>query len=173
MDDKDKKIFELDSQISDIEIFERDIAWLNESQFIVAEVSQPSLGVGFEIATALSKGKKVLCLYKNQINRELSAMISGNKNIHIINGAIHRDKIRIERAADFDLKMEEAKQKNQGKTSKKGVQECLPSSTRMSRLARNVSSPPMARPTMWITNFTAFATGSSSSLKIPLFRREP
>lgn len=79
-----KKILEMDSQISDVEIFDRDIEWINESQLIAAEVSQPSLGVGFEIGTALSKGKKVLCLYKNQQNRNLSAMISGNKNIYII-----------------------------------------------------------------------------------------
>lgn len=56
------------------------------------------------------------------------------KNIHLINGVIHKDKIRIERAADFDLKMEEAKQKNQTKISEKGVQECPPSLTQMSTM---------------------------------------
>ena len=61
------------------------------------------------------------------------------KNIHVIYGVIYRDKIRIERAADFDLKMEEAKQKNQGKTSKKGTQECRSSSTEMLTMVnRNV-----------------------------------
>jgi hypothetical protein len=56
------------------------------------------------------------------------------KNIHVINGAIHRDKIRIERASDFDLKMEEAKQKDQEKRSKKVIQQCRPSSTGMSTM---------------------------------------
>lgn len=61
------------------------------------------------------------------------------KNIHVIYGVTHKDRIRIERVADFDLKMEEAKQKNQGKSSKKGVQKCPPSSTRMSTMVdRNV-----------------------------------
>jgi len=61
------------------------------------------------------------------------------KNIHVINGVIHRDKIRIERASNFDLKMEEAKQKNEGKRSKDGTQECRPSSTEMSTMVnRNV-----------------------------------
>lgn len=61
------------------------------------------------------------------------------KNIHVIYGVTHKDRIRIERVADFDLKMEEAKQKNQEKSSKKGVQKCLPSSTKMSTMVdRNV-----------------------------------
>ena len=56
------------------------------------------------------------------------------KNIHVINGVTYQDRIRIERVADFDLKMEEAKQKNQGKTTQKGGQECPPSSTQMSTM---------------------------------------
>ncbi len=62
------------------------------------------------------------------------------KNIHVINGVTHKDKIRIERAADFDLKMEEAKQ-NQGKTNKKGVLECPPSSTEMSTMVNENVHP--------------------------------
>ena len=77
-------IFELDAKLNDQDILHRDLKWLNESDIIVAEVSTPSLGVGFEIATALNKGKKVLCLFKNQKGRKLSAMIAGNRDIHII-----------------------------------------------------------------------------------------
>lgn len=80
----DEKVYEIEKGATDHEIFDRDIAWIDESHMIVAEVSTPSLGVGFEVATALNKGKHVLCLFKNQEKRELSAMIAGNKNLHII-----------------------------------------------------------------------------------------
>jgi hypothetical protein len=63
------------------------------------------------------------------------------KNIHVIYGVTYKDRIRIERAADFDLKMEEARQKNQGKTSKKGTLECLPSSTGMSTMVNSNVDP--------------------------------
>lgn len=55
----------------------RDLAWLKQSDFVVAEVSTPSLGVGYELARAEAWGKKVLCLHRNQEGKRLSAMISG------------------------------------------------------------------------------------------------
>ena len=65
-----EKIREIDSVVSEEEIFNRDLMWLNDADVVVAETSTPSLGVGFEIATAHSKGKKILCLFKNQEKRE-------------------------------------------------------------------------------------------------------
>ena len=32
---------------------------------VIAEVTQPSLGVGYEIGRALAMGKKILCLYRS------------------------------------------------------------------------------------------------------------
>ncbi|MEI7499260.1 MAG: nucleoside 2-deoxyribosyltransferase [Bacteroidota bacterium] len=66
---------------SDQEIYHRDIDWLSESDVLVAEVSTPSLGVGFEIAKAVELNKKVLCLYRVQDDKKLSAMISGCPDI--------------------------------------------------------------------------------------------
>lgn len=60
-------------------IYNRDMDWLKQSDVIVAEVTQPSLGVGYEVASAEIMGKKILCIYRNGEN--LSAMIGGNKNI--------------------------------------------------------------------------------------------
>ena len=57
---------------------ERDMAWLMESDVVVAEVSMPSHGVGYEIASAEAAGKPVLCLYRPQPDRRLSAMLGGN-----------------------------------------------------------------------------------------------
>lgn len=60
-------------------IYSRDMGWLKESDVVVAEVTQPSLGVGYELASAENMGKKVLCIYRK--NGSLSAMIDGNKNL--------------------------------------------------------------------------------------------
>ena len=57
---------------------QRDMAWLAEATLVVAEVTIPSLGVGYEIGRAESFGIPVLCLYRGENERRLSAMISGN-----------------------------------------------------------------------------------------------
>ena len=65
-------------------IFNRDMDWLNEADVMVAEVTNPSLGVGYEIAKAESAGKPVICLFRQSSGRSLSAMIAGNKNLEIV-----------------------------------------------------------------------------------------
>ena len=70
--------------LDDKQIHDRDMEWLISSDIIVAEVTNPSLGVGYEIATALNLNKKVICLYKTHKDKRLSAMISGNKEINIV-----------------------------------------------------------------------------------------
>ena len=49
---------------SDQIIFQRDMAWLAQAALVVAEVTMPSLGVGYEIGRAESLGIPVLCLYR-------------------------------------------------------------------------------------------------------------
>ena len=58
------------------EVYHRDIAWIEECRVLVAEVSTPSHGVGYEIAYALERGKPVLCLYRR--DARVSKMITGN-----------------------------------------------------------------------------------------------
>lgn len=65
---------------TDEEIYNRDCSWIRESDFIVAEVTNPSLGVGYEIGYAEGLEKPILCLYKNSEKR-ISAMINGNKSL--------------------------------------------------------------------------------------------
>ena len=43
---------------------------------MIAEVSTPSLGVGYEYALAVQLGKPVLCVYRSGVR--LSKMITGN-----------------------------------------------------------------------------------------------
>lgn len=59
-------------------IYARDMAWLTEADAVVAEVTMPSLGVGYEIAKAEDMAKPTLCLYRPSEHRKLSAMIAGN-----------------------------------------------------------------------------------------------
>lgn len=62
---------------SDKFIHDRDLDWLNASDVIVAEVTTVSMGVGYEIGRAVESGKKVLCLFRPDSGKNLSAMISG------------------------------------------------------------------------------------------------
>jgi len=63
-------------------IYDRDMAWLNEADIVVAEVTTPSLRVGYEIGKIEGK-KSALCLYREQDGKRISAMIGGNKNLQI------------------------------------------------------------------------------------------
>lgn len=59
------------------EIYAKDIAWVRETDAIIAEVTNPSLGVGYEIAYAEALGKPILALFCDDGTRKLSAMIGG------------------------------------------------------------------------------------------------
>lgn len=74
-----------ESAMTDREIFERDMAWLKTADVVVAEVTSPSLGVGFEIATARQLHKKILCLFDPGSGIRLSAMIAGCNGIIVKN----------------------------------------------------------------------------------------
>ncbi|KAH3745185.1 nucleoside 2-deoxyribosyltransferase [Pelomyxa schiedti] len=62
---------------TDTAIYRRDMDWLEECDCVVAEVTLPSLGVGFELGQAVALHKPTLALYRPQPDRLVSAMISG------------------------------------------------------------------------------------------------
>jgi nucleoside 2-deoxyribosyltransferase len=62
-------------------IHDRDMGWLTECDCVVAEVSLPSLGVGYELGRAVAMGKPVLCLCRAATGKVLSAMIAGSPGI--------------------------------------------------------------------------------------------
>jgi nucleoside 2-deoxyribosyltransferase len=66
----------LEAVVAAREVYERDVTWIRIARALIAEVSVPSHGVGYEISFALNEGKPVLCLY--QQGRKISKMISGN-----------------------------------------------------------------------------------------------
>jgi nucleoside 2-deoxyribosyltransferase len=62
-------------------IHDRDMAWLKSCDLIVAEVTLPSLGVGYELGWACALNKPILCLFRPENGKRLSAMIAGSNGI--------------------------------------------------------------------------------------------
>ncbi|MFA6514908.1 MAG: nucleoside 2-deoxyribosyltransferase [Candidatus Paceibacterota bacterium] len=69
--------------MTDKEIYNRDISYIMESDIIIADVSVPSLGVGYEIAYAEKLNKNIFCLYNKKEDKKVSAMIAGNSNCKV------------------------------------------------------------------------------------------
>ena len=73
---------EAEARLTDEEIFNSDTGFIDDSDCIVADVTVPSIGVGYEICYAVSGGKRVVCVYKEGTN--VSAMVLGNKDVKSI-----------------------------------------------------------------------------------------
>ena len=71
-------VVENEDHLTPQDVYERDVNWINNCDVLIAEVSVPSHGVGYEIGFALNIGKPVLCLY--QKDRRVSKMITGNSD---------------------------------------------------------------------------------------------
>lgn len=86
----------LDKQIADINTIENEKYQKDEEIFedlerkimmadiIFAEVTIPSLGVGYELGYADKLGKKIIAIYDEMYTRKVSTMIRGNKRIKLI-----------------------------------------------------------------------------------------
>ena len=84
-------IQQLERKNTDDYIYKRDIAWLENSDVVVAEATGPSFGVGFEVAYAASLGKQVYLFYDKNAEKSVSAMVTGNCH----------EKIKVVPYADF------------------------------------------------------------------------
>jgi len=69
-------VMRAEMQANAAHVYQRDIDWIHQCDLLVAEVSTPSHGVGYEIAIALSLDKPVLCCYR--FGKRISKMILGN-----------------------------------------------------------------------------------------------
>ena len=72
-----------------LQIFERDLGWIEDvagaGGVLVAEVSRPSVGVGYEIAAARYRhNMPVICLYRPAFTSRCSGMIAGDRDIQLI-----------------------------------------------------------------------------------------
>lgn len=79
----DEELTSLGESMDDRAIHDRDLVWLREADCLVAEVTTPSLGVGFEIGKATEWGLRILCLFRPQSGRALSALIAGNDQLAV------------------------------------------------------------------------------------------
>lgn len=70
-----------DDGLTDRYIHDRDLMWLQSTDVLIAEVTTISMGVGYEIGRAVESGKKILCLYRPNSDKKLSAMIAGCPDI--------------------------------------------------------------------------------------------
>ena len=69
--------------IADEQVYKRDMKWLMSTDVLVVDVTTPSLGVGYEIASAEILGKKILCIYRESAEKRISGMINGNRNLTV------------------------------------------------------------------------------------------
>ncbi len=69
----------VEARMTEQEIYEKDANWIEESDRVVAEITIPSIGVGYEICHAVKHNKPVLCVY--QEGTKASAMVLGNSKV--------------------------------------------------------------------------------------------
>ena len=63
-------------------IYLQDTAWLRESELVICECTNPSLGVGYELAYAEARGIPCYLFYRRS-ETQLSAMLTGDNYFHI------------------------------------------------------------------------------------------
>ena len=73
-----------ESQITERDVFRRDLAWLTACDVLVAEASGSSYGVGFEVGYVLGRasasGQRVIVLYDRSRRHAISRLITGNRD---------------------------------------------------------------------------------------------
>jgi hypothetical protein len=89
--------YEEEIKKDDVWIYTTDMGWLKESNALIAEITAPSLGVGYEIAKAEEWGIPILMLYRDTPARKPSAMLNGNKNLPMI---VYKEKKEVLEAID-------------------------------------------------------------------------
>jgi len=69
--------FASSANLNDKQIYKRDMKWIDSSNIMIAEISGPSLGVGFEISYALFVKKIPVLALVNKNSNKLSPILSG------------------------------------------------------------------------------------------------
>jgi 2'-deoxynucleoside 5'-phosphate N-hydrolase len=62
--------------IDPLTVYNRDVKWVEDCDALIAEISTPSHGVGYEIALALFLEKPVFCCHREGV--KVSKMLTGN-----------------------------------------------------------------------------------------------
>jgi len=76
-------VIQAEDTVSARSVYKRDMQWLDECDGLIAEISTPSHGVGYEIAMALILGKPTFCCF--QLGHKVSKILLGNThpNLHL------------------------------------------------------------------------------------------
>ena len=79
----DDNAWEADRRISAQDVYRRDMAWLEQCELFIAEVSGSSFGLGFETGYLLgATNKRVILLYRRELEQKVSLLISGNSHVN-------------------------------------------------------------------------------------------
>ena len=70
-----------EKMIDPMAVYNRDVKWVEDCDALIAEVSTPSHGVGYEIALALFLAKPVFCCYREGVR--VSKMLTGNTHANL------------------------------------------------------------------------------------------
>ena len=80
----DDNVETAESRLTEREVYERDIEWLDACDVLVADASGSSYGVGFEVGYVLGRspasGQRVLLLYRADRQPLISRLICGNSH---------------------------------------------------------------------------------------------
>lgn len=71
----------VEAKMTEQEIYEKDVNWIEESDCVIADITVPSIGVGYEICHAVKHKKPVLCVH--QEGAKASAMVLGNSTGYV------------------------------------------------------------------------------------------
>src|ERR1700676_699917 len=73
--------WEKDRSISPQDVYRRDMAWLEQCDLLIAEVSGSSFGLGFETGYLLgATNKRVILLFRREFQQKVSLLITGNSH---------------------------------------------------------------------------------------------
>jgi hypothetical protein len=79
---------QVESKLTEAEVYERDVRWLQACDAVVAEASGSSFGVGFEVGYVLGRaavsGQRVFVLYDVRRRGSISRLIPGNTDLHCV-----------------------------------------------------------------------------------------
>ena len=80
----DSQVIEKENDVTDESIFKKLEQKLNQADIIFAELTIPSLGVGYELGYADSHDKKIVGIYDKTAVQKITTMVRGNKRIKVI-----------------------------------------------------------------------------------------
>jgi nucleoside 2-deoxyribosyltransferase len=92
-------VMKMETVVDPEEIFNRDMRWLEECDVVVAEVSTPSHGVGYEIALGLTLKKTVFCCY--QQGKRVSKILTGNNHPNLTIASYDTSEAAAQAVIDF------------------------------------------------------------------------